>query len=110
MSHCIFCKIATGAVNTPLIYEDEQVVAFKDIHPQAPTHILIIPKEHYESIKEVQDEVLIGHLFTVAKQVAQKMGINSYRLVLNTGHEAGQSVFHVHLHLLAGRFMTWPPG
>ncbi len=110
MTHCIFCKIAEGTLNTPFLFEDDRVVAFKDIHPQAPVHVLIIPKEHFQSIKEVTDEGLIGHLFTVAKQVAEKLHSTDYRLIINTGREAGQSVFHLHLHLLAGRFMAWPPG
>ncbi len=109
-SHCIFCRIARGETNNEFLYEDDQVVAFKDINPQAPVHVLIIPREHFTSIKETEDESLIGRLFTSGKKVAEKLGLNGYRLVINTGWEAGQSVFHLHLHLLGGRTMGWPPG
>ena len=110
MSYCVFCEIAAGVFNTELLFEDDRVVAFRDQNPQAPVHILIIPRNHYESIKDVTDEGLIGHLFTAAKEVAKKLGITGYRFVINTGPEAGQTVFHLHLHLLAGRPMRWPPG
>lgn len=110
MNGCIFCNIARGEFNKKLLFEDDRVVAFYDINPQAPVHILIIPRDHYVSIKEVEDEALVGHLFTAAKAVAEKLAIKDYRLVINTGPQAGQSVFHLHLHLLAGRTMHWPPG
>ncbi len=110
MSDCAFCQIAAGEFNTEFLFEDDRVVAFKDINPQAPVHVLIIPREHFHSIKEVTDEGLVGHLFTAAKQVAEKLGLRGYRFVINTGREAGQSVFHLHLHLLGGRIMAWPPG
>jgi len=110
MSYCVFCKIAAGEFNTELLFEDDRVVAFRDLNPQAPVHVLIIPREHYESIKEVTDEGLIGHLLTAAKVVAKQLGISDYRFVINTGPKAGQSVFHLHLHLLGGRRMVWPPG
>ena len=110
MDDCIFCKISSGEFGTEFLYEDDKVVAFKDIEPQAPVHVLIIPRDHYESVKEMDDEDQIGHLFTAGKEVAKKLGIDSYRFVINTGKEAGQAVFHVHLHLLGGRAMTWPPG
>lgn len=110
MSDCVFCKIASGAFNTEFLFEDDRVVAFKDLNPQAPHHALIIPKEHHASVKEVEDEALIGHMFTAAKKVAEKLGLNDYRLVINTGAQAGQTVFHIHLHLLGGRAMGWPPG
>ncbi|UCH98724.1 MAG: histidine triad nucleotide-binding protein [Candidatus Aminicenantes bacterium] len=110
MGYCAFCRIADGAANTRFLFEDDRVVAFHDINPQAPTHVLVIPRYHYESIKEVTDEGLIGHLFTAAKEVAKKLGLTDYRLVINTGPQAGQSVFHLHLHLLGGRIMSWPPG
>lgn len=109
-NNCIFCKIAKGEFNTEFLFEDERVVAFKDIVPQAPVHVLIIPREHFVSIKDVDDEVLVGRLFTAAETVAEKMGITDYRFVINTGPKAGQTVFHLHLHLLAGRTMRWPPG
>lgn len=110
MTQCIFCQIASGRIKSEILFEDEQVVAFKDIHPQAPFHVLIIPRAHFISIKEVTDEILIGHLFTVGKKVAEQLGLSDFRLVINTGPRAGQSVFHLHLHLLGGRTMTWPPG
>jgi histidine triad (HIT) family protein len=112
MNHdnCIFCKIASGKLNTELLFEDDRVVAFNDVNPQAPHHVLIIPRSHFESIKPIDDENLIGHMFSAAKQTADKLGLSDYRLVINTGPKAGQSVFHLHLHLLGGRPMTWPPG
>ncbi len=110
MTYCPFCRIASGEANARLLFRDDRAVAFHDINPQAPTHVLVIPKDHYESIKEVTDESLIGHLFTAAKVTAEKLGLTDYRLVINTGPKAGQSVFHLHLHLLGGRIMHWPPG
>jgi histidine triad (HIT) family protein len=110
MSYCAFCRIAGSGASANFLFEDDRVVAFKDINPQAPTHVLVIPKDHYESIKDITDEGLIGHLFTAAKEVAKKLGLTDYRLVINTGPQAGQSVFHLHLHLLGGRIMHWPPG
>lgn len=109
-SDCVFCKIAAGEFNTDFLYEDDRVVAFSDLSPQAPTHILVIPRDHHESIKAVEDETLIGRMFTAANKVAEKQGISDYRLVINTGPQAGQTVFHVHVHLLGGRTMHWPPG
>jgi len=108
--NCMFCKIAKGDFNTEFLFEDDRVVAFKDINPQAPVHVLVIPRTHFDSIKEVDDEALVGRLFTAAKRVAEKLGIRDYRFVVNTGPQAGQTVFHLHLHLLAGRTMHWPPG
>lgn len=93
-----------------MLYEDDKVVAFKDINPQAPVHILVIPRGHFVSIKEIEDETLVGRLFTAAKKTAEKLGLRDYRLVINTGRGAGQTVFHLHLHLIGGRLMTWPPG
>ena len=110
MSYCTFCRIASEGSNANILFEDDRVLAFKDISPQAPTHVLVIPKNHYESIKDITDESLIGHLFTAAKEVAKTLGLTDYRLVINTGAQAGQSVFHLHLHLLGGRTMHWPPG
>ena len=109
MSECIFCKIIKGEIPSTNVYKDEQVSAFRDINPVAPTHILIVPNKHIDSVNMmiVDDEPLIGHLFTVAKQLAAQEGISEggYRLVVNTGAEAGQTVFHIHLHLLGGRQM-----
>lgn len=110
MSDCIFCKIAAGEFNTEFLFEDDRAVAFKDLSPQAPVHVLVIPRAHSESVKAMEDEALIGHLFTAAKQVAKDLALTDYRLVINTGEKAGQSVFHTHLHLLGGRPMHWPPG
>lgn len=109
MSDCIFCKIIAGDIPSTSVYNDEQVTAFLDINPAAPTHILIVPKKHIDSINllTVDDEPLIGHLFFIAKQLAEQKGIAEpgYRLVINTGVESGQTVDHVHLHLLGGRQM-----
>jgi len=110
MSDCIFCKIQAGDFNTEFLFEDDRVVAFKDLSPQAPVHVLVIPRNHYESVNAIDDEALTGHLFTAAKKVAEKLGLTDYRCVINTGPQAGQTVFHLHLHLLGGRDMGWPPG
>ncbi|HNK63431.1 MAG TPA: histidine triad nucleotide-binding protein [Anaerolineales bacterium] len=114
MSDCIFCKIISGDIPSTNVYRDEQVTAFRDINPAAPIHILIVPNKHIDSVNVliVDDEPLIGHLFTVAKELAAKEGIadNGYRLIVNTGHEAGQTVLHVHLHLLGGGSMKHPMG
>lgn len=109
MSDCIFCKIIKGEIPSTNVYKDEQVTAFRDINPVAPTHILIVPNKHIDSVNMmiVDDEPLIGHLFTVGKQLAAQEGIaeGGYRLIVNTGAESGQTVFHIHLHLLGGRQM-----
>ena len=110
MSDCIFCKIAAGEFNTSLLYEDEQVIAFNDINPEAPHHFLVIPRHHFVSVKEMTDELLMGHLLDVGNKVAGQLDLDSYRMVFNTGKQAGQTVFHVHLHVLGGRSMNWPPG
>jgi histidine triad (HIT) family protein len=110
MDDCIFCKIVKGEFNTEFLFEDDLVVAFRDIEPQAPDHILIIPRAHYQSIKDISDESLIARLFLAGNRVAEQLGIQSFRYVINTGEDAGQAVFHIHLHLLAGRKMAWPPG
>ena len=109
MSDCIFCKIIQGDIPSTNVYKDELVTAFRDIKPVAPTHILIVPNKHIESVNVLiaDDEPLIGKLFTIAKGLAEKEGIaeNGYRLVVNTGAESGQTIFHVHLHLIGGRQM-----
>ncbi|MDA8347012.1 MAG: histidine triad nucleotide-binding protein [Thermaerobacter sp.] len=111
---CIFCGIANKSVPTQLVHEDERVVAFRDLNPQAPTHLLIIPKAHYASIQDVPPEDLgiVGELVAVAQDLARERGIwpSGYRLVVNTGPQGGQTVGHLHVHLLAGRQMMWPPG
>lgn len=112
-SDCIFCKIAAGKIGGPPVYQDEAITAFKDINPQAPVHILLIPKKHISSMNEAtaEDEALLGQLMRTAAQIARNEGLGSgYRLVANTGPDGGQSVFHIHLHLLGGRRMAWPPG
>jgi histidine triad (HIT) family protein len=110
---CLFCKIASGAVPVTRLYEDEQLLAFPDIHPQAPVHILIIPRQHLASVAQTTaaDAPLLGHLLSSAAAIARQQGLqNGYRLVLNTGADGGQTVGHLHLHLLGGRHMGWPPG
>lgn len=114
MSDCLFCKIAAKAIPAKLVHEDEQSVAFDDINPQAPVHTLVIPRRHVASMAELNeaDAGLLGHLLLVGNQVAKQKGIaeGGYRLVVNTGRNGGQTVFHLHLHLLGGRPMHWPPG
>ncbi len=110
MNDCIFCRIISGEIPSKFLFEDEKVVAFRDADPQGPFHILIIPKTHYTTIKEIEDESLIGHLFTIGNKIAEENKIDDFRYIINTGEEAGQSVFHVHLHLIGGRSMAWPPG
>ncbi len=114
MSECLFCKIVSGAIPAPLVYEDEMVVAFDDINPQAPAHTLVIPRKHVTSIAELQesDVELLGRLMLAGSKIAKLKGIvdGGYRLVVNTGAHGGQSVFHLHLHVLGGRHLAWPPG
>lgn len=111
---CIFCRIAQGEIPANKLHEDEELVAFADISPQAPTHVLVIPKRHIANIADItqDDAELIGRLFLLANQLARKEGIadGGYRLVINSGADAGQAVDHIHLHVLGGRKMTWPPG
>ncbi len=109
-SDCIFCKIANKEINANLIYEDENTVAFNDLNPQAPVHFLVIPKKHYESLNEIKDKEEFGNIFSVIPKIAEKLGIKEYRTVVNTGESAGQTVFHVHIHVMAGRKFTWPAG
>ena len=112
MSDCIFCSIIKGDIPTNKIYEDDKVIAFNDISPQSPVHILIIPKEHIPSIMDVDDNEIIGHIFSVINKIAKDSGIDKkgYRIVNNCGEEGGQTVPHLHFHLLGGRQMQWPPG
>lgn len=111
---CIFCKIANHQMPARWVLEEEDVVAFHDIHPQAPTHILVIPRKHLTSLAhaEQQDEALLGKLMLAARRVAKEAGLveGGYRVVINTGAGAGQSVFHLHIHVLGGRSWGWPPG
>lgn len=114
MEDCIFCKIINREIPASIVYEDETMIAFEDINPQAPVHILLIPKEHFPSLNEIPDEKkdLLSRLFLKARDIAREKGIieTGYRIVLNTGRESGQEVFHIHFHILGGRRMTWPPG
>ncbi len=111
---CIFCKIASGEIPAKIVYQDEKAVAFEDINPQAPVHILIVPRKHIPTVLEIEegDGELLGHLFSVANRIASEREIagRGFRLVMNCNREAGQTVFHIHLHLLGGRTMGWPPG
>ena len=112
MSDCLFCKIAAGEIPSNKVYEDDKVFAFYDISPQAPTHFLVIPKAHISSVAAVTEENadLVGHIFAVIAKVTKELGLASYRVVSNIGEQAGQTVLHLHFHVLAGRDMTWPPG
>ena len=112
--NCIFCKMAAGDIKPDVVYEDDAVLAFRDQNPQAPTHVLVIPRVHIETLNDVSDAQgpLIGQLFAAARKVAERDGIaeRGYRTVFNCNAEAGQSVYHLHLHVLGGRPLTWPPG
>jgi histidine triad (HIT) family protein len=111
MSDCIFCKLANKEIPTDVVKEDDIAFAFNDMSPQAPTHILIIPKKHYTGVSEMHDEPELGHLITMANEIAKEKGLGSgYRLIINNGLDGGQSVFHTHVHLLGGRKLGWPPG
>lgn len=111
---CLFCRIVDGEIPSDRVAEDEDWMAFRDIDPQAPVHVLVIPKRHVESVAalEAEDRELAGRLVLAAAETARELGVDAdgYRIVTNRGEKAGQSVFHLHLHLLAGRPMTWPPG
>jgi histidine triad (HIT) family protein len=114
MTDCIFCKIGTGQIPAGVVFQDEEVMAFEDLRPQAPVHVLIIPKRHIGGLNEAgsNDRMLLGRLLEVANLVAQRKRVaeTGYRVVTNIGPNAGQSVFHLHVHLLGGRGMAWPPG
>ncbi len=111
---CLFCRIAEGKIPAEIVYSNDEMVAFRDINPQAPTHILVIPRLHIGSLLELEpeDEALAGRLLRMATSIAraEKIADRGYRLVLNCNREGGQTVFHLHVHLLGGRAMTWPPG
>ncbi len=111
---CVFCQIVQGNADATILHRDRRLVAFRDIHPVAPIHILVVPIQHVSSLNEADaaDESLLGAMIQLARQLAarEKLGQTGYRLVINTGADAGQSVLHVHLHLLGGRRMGWPPG
>jgi histidine triad (HIT) family protein len=109
---CLFCRIARKEIPAGIVWEDAEALAFRDINAQAPTHVLVIPKRHVASLNEASDAGMLGRLLLAAREIAAEEGIaqSGYRVVLNTGQEAGQTVFHVHLHVLGGREMRWPPG
>jgi len=111
---CLFCKILSGDIPAELIYESDTAVAFRDINPQAPTHVLVIPRKHIATINDIEedDEAIVGSLYTAAREIAagESIAEDGYRAVMNCNAGAGQSVFHIHLHVLGGRQMGWPPG
>jgi histidine triad (HIT) family protein len=110
MSDCLFCKIVAGEIPSKKIFENESTYAFEDIAPRAPTHIIVVPKAHVRKIADATDSELVGRLLLAAARVARDRGLSDYRLVINNGPGAGQTIFHLHVHLLGGRPMAWPPG
>ena len=113
MTDCIFCKIAAGEIPAKEAYRDDRVVAIEDITPQAPTHVLVMPVEHHRNVGDLADEgggELLAHVVAIASKIGRERGGDGYRLVINTGPDGGQTVDHVHVHVLAGRRLTWPPG
>jgi histidine triad (HIT) family protein len=114
MADCIFCRIAAGEIPARIVHQDDELVAFHDVHPQAPTHVLIVPRRHLPTLLDVapQDVPLLGRMQATAVDLARRLGLDEagFRLVFNCGEGAGQSVFHIHLHLLGGRRLAWPPG
>ena len=111
---CLFCKILAGDIPADIVYESESAIAFRDINPQAPTHVLVIPRKHIATINDIEeaDRALVGDLYLAAQEIAAEQGMaeSGYRAVMNCNEGAGQSVFHIHLHVLGGRPLTWPPG
>lgn len=112
MSDCIFCKMAAGEIKPDIVYEDQDILAFRDINPQAPVHILLIPKQHVPTLNDLDDPKLAGKLLQTATLLAKQEGLsaNGYRTVINCNADGGQEVYHLHLHLLGGRKLRWPPG
>jgi histidine triad (HIT) family protein len=112
MAACVFCKIAAGEIPATVVKRGDGLLAFQDLNPQAPTHLLVIPTDHLASLNEAHDPALLGRLLAFARDLAREAGIaqRGYRVVLNTNPDGGQTVFHLHLHVLGGRPMTWPPG
>lgn len=111
---CLFCKIIAGEMPATIVFEDETIMAFRDISPQAPTHLLIVPKKHIATLNDThdKDEALLGHIVGTATKLARTSGLGEagYRLIFNTNEDGGQAVYHIHLHILGGRRMSWPPG
>lgn len=114
MPDCVFCKIVAGEIPAKIVHRDADVIAIEDLNPQAPAHLLVMPQEHFDTLSQLvadqRSDALVARLFAVASQLGQKHGDGGYRLVVNTGHRGGQTVGHLHVHVLAGRAMTWPPG
>ncbi|SEP78453.1 histidine triad (HIT) family protein [Ectothiorhodospira magna] len=114
MTDCIFCKIAEGKIPADIVYQDDQVVAFRDLNPQAPLHLLVIPRQHFATVADMSqtDMALVGHMHWVGLELARQAGVveDGFRTVINCNADGGQSVYHLHLHVLGGRQMTWPPG
>jgi histidine triad (HIT) family protein len=113
MSDCLFCKIASGAIPAKEVYRDADVVAIEDINPQAPVHVLVIPVQHFANataLASAKSDILFAHILAVAAQLGDRLGNDGYRLAINTGPDGGQTVDHLHVHVLAGRRMGWPPG
>ena len=114
MDDCIFCKIAVGAIPSKKVYEDVQLIAFHDIAPQAPVHVLVVPKKHIVGVNELtkEDEAIVGHAYSVMSKLVRELGIDEsgYRVVVNSGKDGQQSVPHLHFHILGGRLLAWPPG
>jgi histidine triad (HIT) family protein len=112
--NCLFCRIVTGETPADVVYKDERCLAFRDTNPQSPVHVLVVPRDHLDSLDDAtqKDEALLGHLLRVAARVANEQGLSEsgYRTVINTGAGAGQSIFHLHVHVLGGRQLNWPPG
>ena len=112
MSDCLFCKMVAGDIQPDIVFEDDEVLAFRDINPHAPTHLLLIPKKHVATLNDLEDQNLAGKLLNTASKLAKQEGLSEdgYRTVINCNSQGGQEVYHLHLHLLGGRQMNWPPG
>lgn len=110
LNDCLFCKIISGEIPCDKVHETDHALVFKDISPQAPTHLLVIPKTHVASIQETEDEAVYGHVFATIRDITKMLGLEHFRVAVNNGIGAGQTVFHLHAHVLAGRSLQWPPG
>jgi len=109
MDNCLFCRIVNGEISAEFVHQNKDAVVFADISPQAPVHLLVVPRKHVEDVTAASQD-LLGRLFQTANEAAERIGLKQFRLVINTGPEAGQAVFHLHVHILGGRPMNWPPG